>query len=155
MGSTRGTMRMVLRPLFGIALLALCASGVAGQVTAKPTQPLAPGYEGTASCLDCHAKEGAVFAGTPKGRLLVSRPRDQHEALGCESCHGPGKTHAQSGGEELGQLVTFGPRSKTSVKARDAVCLSCHEKTARVMWEGSVHESRDVACTSCHTLMHS
>jgi DmsE family decaheme c-type cytochrome len=149
-------MRIGSRPLFGIALLALCASGAGGQVTAMPpADSLPPGYAGSASCLDCHAKEHAVFAGTVKGRLLVGRPRDKHEALGCESCHGPGKAHEQSGGEELGQLITFSPRSKTSVKARDAVCLSCHEKTARVMWAGSVHETRDVACTSCHTLMHS
>ena len=142
-------------PLLGLTLLALGASASRGQV-ATPTShaPLPAGYAGTSSCLDCHAREGAVFAGTVKGRLLVSRPRDKHEALGCESCHGPGKAHGESGGEELGQLVSFSAKSKTPVKTRDALCLSCHEKTARVMWAGSVHETRDVACTSCHTLMH-
>src|SRR5512133_1170369 len=99
-------MRIVTRPLFGIALLALCASRASAQVAKTTTpQPLAPGYAGTESCLDCHAKEGAAFAGTVKGRLLIHRPRDKHEALGCESCHGPGKTHAESGGEEIGQLI--------------------------------------------------
>lgn len=142
-------------PVFGFAVFALWTSVVRGQVTPAPHQPLPAGYAGTASCLDCHAREGAVFAGTVKGRVLVSRPRDKHEALGCESCHGPGKTHEQSGGEEPGQLVSFGPKSKTTVKARDAVCLSCHEKTARVNWQGSAHETRNVPCTGCHTLMHS
>ncbi len=74
-------MRIALQPLFGIALTALCASGAAGQATPKPPhslQSLPPGYAGTASCLDCHAKEGAVFAGTVKGRVLINRPRDQH-----------------------------------------------------------------------------
>lgn len=145
------------RSLFAVALLALGASAGRGQATAASAQQgkaLPPGYAGTAACQECHAKESAVFAGTIKGRLLVNHPRDSHEALGCESCHGPGKTHAESGGEELGTLVTFGPKSKTSAKERDDQCLSCHLKTARVNWQGSAHESRDVTCTSCHTLMH-
>ena len=147
-------MHIVSGPLLGIALLAVCGSTAAGQVTTPPRQTLPPGYAGTASCLDCHDREGALFASTVKGRLLVHRPRDKHEALGCESCHGPGKTHAESGGEELGQLVSYGPKSKTSIKDQDATCLGCHEKTARVMWPGSPHEARDVACTGCHTVMH-
>ncbi len=154
----RQMMRIVSRALSGIAVLVLWAHAAAAQV-AKPhppsSQPLPAGYAGTSSCLDCHAKEGAAFSATVKGRILIHNPRDTHEALGCESCHGPGKTHANSGGEEMGQLITFSARSKTSVKARDSVCLSCHTKTARMMWSGSQHETRNVACTSCHVLMHS
>ena len=121
------------RSLFAVALLALGASVGRGQANAAPAQQgkaLPPDYAGNASCQECHAKESAVFAGTIKGRLLVNHPRDSHEALGCESCHGPGKTHAESGGEELGKLVSFGPKSKTSAKERDDQCLSCHLKTA-------------------------
>jgi DmsE family decaheme c-type cytochrome len=143
--------------VLGVVLIALGVSTARGQVAPQSaaSRPLPAGYAGTSSCLDCHAKEGAVFAGTVKGRILVAKPRNSHEALGCESCHGPGKTHAESGGEEIGQLVSFAKNSKTSVKARDALCLSCHERTARMLWQGSVHETRDVGCTSCHTLMHS
>jgi DmsE family decaheme c-type cytochrome len=147
-------MRNVFRLLLSIGALALFARASTGQAANTQKEILPQGYAGTASCLDCHAKEGAVFAGTVKGRVLVHRPRDKHEALGCESCHGPGKAHAESGGEEIGQLVSFSAKSKTSVKDRDAVCLGCHEKTARIMWAGSAHETRDVTCTGCHTLMH-
>ena len=91
---------------------------------------------------------------TPKGKLLMQHPRDAKEKLGCESCHGPGKQHAESGGDERGALIYFSKKTKTPVAERNAACLQCHEKTARTLWKGSVHETRDVACTSCHTLMH-
>jgi DmsE family decaheme c-type cytochrome len=148
-------MRIVSRSLLSIALLVFGAGRSSAQTKPPAPEPLRAGYAGTASCMDCHGKEGAVFAATNKGRILIHRPRDKHEALGCESCHGPGKTHAESGGEEIGQLVSFSSKSKTSTKARDAMCLGCHEKTARINWAGSAHETRDVACTGCHTLMHS
>lgn len=151
-------MRLVSRLVLGIALLAFCAGRASAQATTTPPKvqpPLLPGYAGTASCLDCHAKEGTAFAGTVKGRAMLHRLSPSHEPLGCETCHGPGKKHADTGGEEIGQLITFSAKSKTSVRDRDAVCLGCHTKTARLFWAGSVHETRDVSCTGCHTLMHS
>jgi len=50
--------------------------------------------------------------------------------------------------------MTFSRKSKTPVADRNATCLNCHEKTARTLWKGSTHESRNVACTDCHTDMH-
>jgi DmsE family decaheme c-type cytochrome len=40
------------------------------------------------------------------------------------------------------------------VAARNANCLACHQKTARTLWQGSAHESRNVACADCHKMMH-
>jgi DmsE family decaheme c-type cytochrome len=111
-------------------------------------------YAGSAACTDCHKAEARLFAATAKGKLMLTGARDQHEALGCESCHGPSKQHAETGGEERGALVAFSRKSPTSVTARNAVCLQCHERTARTLWQGSAHEARNVACTDCHTLMH-
>jgi len=137
-----------------VALLA--AAGTSGAQQAQAAAKVAPpaGYAGSATCIDCHKKEVASFLATPKGRLLMQNPRDAKERLGCESCHGPGKEHAESGGEERGALVYFSKKTKTPVKERNAACLQCHEKTARIFWKGSAHESRDVACTDCHTMMH-
>lgn len=112
------------------------------------------GYAGSKSCADCHKTEYATFAATAKGNLLLSHPRDQKEALGCESCHGPSKQHAESGGDERGAMVVFTKKSTTPVTQRNAICLGCHERTARTLWKGSAHERRNVACTDCHTLMH-
>ena len=112
------------------------------------------GYAGSASCAECHKKETAQFSASTMGKVMLARPRNEHEALGCEGCHGPGKQHAESGGEERGALVSFSRKSPTRVADRNAQCLSCHEKTARTLWKGSAHESRNIACTDCHTVMH-
>jgi len=112
------------------------------------------GYAGSAACVECHKKTAAQFTASTMGQVMLGKPRDDHEALGCEGCHGPGKQHAESGGEERGALVSFSRKSPTPVADRNAQCLSCHEKTARTLWKGSTHESRNVACTDCHTVMH-
>jgi DmsE family decaheme c-type cytochrome len=49
--------------------------------------------------------------------------------------------------------VSFTKKGKETVEVRNAVCLTCHERMARLFWEGSSHESRDVACTNCHRVM--
>ena len=110
-------------------------------------------YAGSEGCADCHRKEVAQFAQSTMGQALT-RPRNDHEKLGCEACHGSAKEHANSGGEERGMLVTFGRKASSTVATRNAMCLQCHEKTARTLWKGSTHESRNVACTDCHTVMH-
>jgi DmsE family decaheme c-type cytochrome len=111
-------------------------------------------YAGSASCIDCHKKQVAQFSETTMGALMNNHPRTEHEKQSCEGCHGPAKQHAESGGEELGAMITFSRKSKTPVAERNARCLTCHEKTARTLWKGSTHEQRDVACTDCHTVMH-
>lgn len=111
-------------------------------------------YAGSASCTQCHAPQTAAFAATAKGKLFLEHPTSAVTKLGCEGCHGPSKAHAESGGAELGQMIGFSRKSRTPVTQRNAICLNCHEKTTRMFWKGSAHESRDVACTSCHTIMH-
>jgi DmsE family decaheme c-type cytochrome len=111
-------------------------------------------YAGSGSCIDCHKTEVAQFAATNKGKLFLEHPRNSLERLGCESCHGPSKQHVESGGEERGALIAFAGKHPSPVEARNAACLSCHEKTARMLWQGSPHESRNVACSDCHTVMH-
>ena len=120
----------------------------------SPSQ-LPDGYAGSATCLDCHKKQLTHFGETTHSKVFFKNPRTALERLGCEACHGPGKAHAESGGEDRGGLIVFNfIKSKPSaVDARNGVCLQCHEKTARMLWEGSTHETRNVACTNCHTLM--
>ncbi|HEX6559343.1 MAG TPA: DmsE family decaheme c-type cytochrome [Longimicrobiales bacterium] len=110
------------------------------------------GYAGSAACLECHQKVADTFAATAMGKLITENSHYDAGRRGCESCHGPSKAHAESGGEER-PPISFGRKSTTPVTVRNATCLSCHEKTARALWKGSTHESRDVACTSCHTVM--
>lgn len=119
-----------------------------------PAKARPEGYAGSASCNQCHKTEVAQFTASDKGKALLAHPRNAHDSLGCESCHGPSKRHGDSGGEERGNMIVFGGKHPSPVAQRNANCLSCHQKTARMAWQGSAHESRSVACADCHTVMH-
>src|SRR5450830_285371 len=98
--------------LAAFALLVASRNALAQQ--AAKAAPL-PGYAGNATCIDCHKKDVGDFLATPMGKVLLKHPRDSKEQLGCESCHGPGKQHAESGGEERGALIYFSKKTKTPV----------------------------------------
>jgi DmsE family decaheme c-type cytochrome len=139
----------------GVAIL-VGSSALQGQV--KPDAERAPttlprGFVGAETCKTCHAEPFERFSTTTMGKLFLKHPRNAKEALGCESCHGPGQAHVESGGTTFEGLITFATKDPTPVKRRNAVCLQCHEKTARLHWQGSPHELRDVACTNCHRVM--
>ena len=109
---------------------------------------------GAETCKGCHEEAFDKFSQTKMGRLFLKQPRNSTEGLACESCHGPGKAHVDAGGGKgKGGLVTFAKNDKTPVAQRNATCLGCHTKGARIFWQGSTHESRDVACTNCHKVM--
>lgn len=148
----RPSIRWLLAALALAAARVAVAQDVQQQGGTKATLPA--GYAGSKACVECHRDVVTQFASTNKGAMLLSHPRNNHEALGCEMCHGPSKTHVQTGAEERGDMVIFSRKSKTPVADRNAICLGCHEKTARTLWKGSAHETHDVACTDCHAVMH-
>jgi DmsE family decaheme c-type cytochrome len=125
----------------------------------QPAQPAAAApadgnYVGAETCKGCHEEAFSKFSKTRMGRLFLLQARSPKEANACETCHGPGKAHVDAGGGKgKGGLITFAKNDKTPVEKRNAVCLSCHTKGARMFWQGSAHESRDVACTNCHKIM--
>jgi DmsE family decaheme c-type cytochrome len=122
--------------------------------TERGPSPTPDQYVGAETCKGCHAEAYDRFSHTKMGRLFLHQPRDTRERLGCETCHGPGKAHAEAGGAKgEGGLITFARNDPTPVDRRNQICLTCHTKGARVFWQGSPHESRDVACTSCHRVM--
>jgi DmsE family decaheme c-type cytochrome len=128
------------------------------QQPAKPAAaaaaPADSNYVGAETCKGCHEEAFNKFAKTRMGRLFLLQARSPQEANACETCHGPGKAHVDAGGGKgKGGLITFAKYDKTPVEKRNAVCMSCHTKGARLFWQGSAHESRDVACTNCHKVM--
>ncbi len=124
------------------------------QRTATAPLPSAE-YVGAETCKGCHEEAFQRFEHTKMGRLFLKHPRNTKERLACETCHGPGKAHADGGGGKgkEAKLITFAKDDPTPVAQRNDVCLTCHTKGARLFWKGSAHDSRDVACTNCHRVM--
>ena len=140
--------------LSGVGVVLLVLAFPSSSPAQTPPAAAAVGYAGAEVCKACHANQLESFSATTMGKLFLKHPRNAKEALGCETCHGPGKAHVDAGGGKgVGGLVSFSPKDPTPVEQRNAVCLQCHEKTARLYWKGSPHASRDVACTNCHRVM--
>ena len=59
----------------------------------------------------------------------------------CASCHGPGKEHAEGGGDKS-KIRNF----KTLTPPESAgVCMDCHNKGGQKHWVGSSHDAKNVA----------
>ena len=109
---------------------------------AQAAQP--SGYVGETTCVGCHEAEGSSIHATPHGR--ADNPRTPTAARGCESCHGPGQKHAESG--DKADIRVF-----TSVASRDVseTCLTCHARTHQ-NFQGGPHDSRNMTCVTCHSV---
>jgi len=129
--------------LFGLGADPPPGIGVEGANAYKMGGGAVPvGYAGSDTCAACHADTAQNFGLTAHGRAGAALWKD---AADCESCHGPGQAHVDSGGEE--GMVS--PAAMDPRMANEA-CLECHEGGAGRYWKGSIHEALSVACTSCH-----
>jgi DmsE family decaheme c-type cytochrome len=99
---------------------------------------------GSEICETCHAEVVKGFSDNPHSKLAL-----MHEGKGvtCETCHGSGKEHVESGGE----ATKIFPFSKASAKVVDEKCLTCHAK-AHPSFERSAHGEAAVGCESCHSV---
>jgi DmsE family decaheme c-type cytochrome len=101
-------------------------------------------FVGSETCATCHADEASKFSTNPHSKLALL-----HGGTGatCESCHGPGRAHVESGGDATKILQL----SKMTSKQVDATCLTCHA-AAHPNFERSPHAKAAVGCTSCHSV---
>ncbi len=101
-------------------------------------------FVGSDVCATCHAEVANKFGNNPHSKLSL-----MHGGTGatCESCHGPGKAHVESGGD----VTKIKQLSKLSPQQIDATCLQCHAKT-HPDFERSPHAKAGVSCTSCHSI---
>jgi hypothetical protein len=121
-----------------------------------PTPPTASApesdYVGAETCKGCHEEAYNKFAKTRMGRVFLFQARTPGEKNACENCHGPGKAHVEAGGGKgKGGLITFARNDPTPVEKRNAVCLECHTKGARIFWKG---ERARVAQRGLYELSH-
>jgi DmsE family decaheme c-type cytochrome len=110
------------------------------QQPAGGQQVTAGAVVGEQTCRSCHADQRV---GGPHAHAFNERTPAAN--LGCESCHGPGKAHADSGDPTLIR------RFRTPADATET-CTTCHNRASHALWDGSQHDQRNVTCTSCHSV---
>jgi DmsE family decaheme c-type cytochrome len=148
----RSRIRLVARTV----LMAGVAVPLAAVVFAQSSRALGPEYVGDEVCVACHKDAAETYRHTIHAKVLTQQnARTEAMKRGCESCHGPGKAHVDTGGHGAGGpgWVSFQPGSETDASTENAVCLGCHAGGKRLHWQGSPHETRGVRCTSCHYVL--
>ena len=119
---------------------------------AQPVRaPIDATYVDGKVCLTCHASHAAEFEKTLMGRI----GKTQKGKFECQNCHGPGSAHVKAGGGRgVGGIISFRPNdSSRTAEENNGICLNCHEKGDRTLWQGSTHQTRGLMCTNCHTVM--
>jgi DmsE family decaheme c-type cytochrome len=129
----------------GLSQAGYAASGNKQAATVQKAAAPDPGdFVGSDVCATCHADVAKKFETNPHSKLAL-----MHGGQGatCESCHGPGKAHVESGGDatKIKQI------SKMSPKDVDATCLNCHAGT-HPNFLRSPHAKAGVSCTNCHSV---
>ena len=127
------------------------ASASGDTQSAPPAIPYTP--RGADTCLKCHDDSHTALIFKSK-HAVSSDSRTPFAHLQCETCHGPGGQHAAHlhPGQPRPPIPRFAPNSPATVAEDNKVCLSCHQDSHRVGWQGSVHQREGLACVSCHTI---
>ncbi len=130
---------------------ALCTLAV-GLFACVPTMAQVDrSLEGDKKCTVCHDENWRV----PVLTIYQTKHgvKADERTPGCQSCHGASIQHLDDPINHPADIV-FRSKSKyvSSVEARNAACLSCHESRVlpRTNWSGSPHETHGVACSDCH-----
>lgn len=105
------------------------------------------GFVGVDTCKGCHAGYYDSYARSVHGKMSVSGSPANRNA--CESCHGAGAGHIETGQGKRAGIFAFGKKDDPNYKS--AKCLACHEESRQLMfWDNGRHKSAGVACSDCH-----
>jgi DmsE family decaheme c-type cytochrome len=142
-----------LRLKAGVVFLFACFSvAVIGLEATTATSPdrqqqESDQYVGSETCQACHEDIYKYYAATPH-RVTETSNKYKVSEKGCEACHGPGKEHADAGGDTE---KIFNPKGKPPRVANEK-CLSCHQRQEeRHNFRQSEHGLNQVACIDCHS----
>lgn len=112
------------------------------------------GFAGEAACRSCHRSELTEFHKTVHANV---KSDDGARQMNCESCHGPGKAHADAQEAAHGDDAASAAANKLifafkgTPTQNSAKCLTCHTSTARIQaFNHSSHAATAVSCQSCH-----
>jgi len=122
-----------------IAVVTISCVHTVNRVLMAPPHIAGADFVGSESCAECHGDVVAGFSGATHSWL---QNHDGTE-VGCESCHGPGSLHVQTGGA-LQTIVNPGRSPET--------CFNCHldkHGEFRLAHSHPVIEGH-VSCSDCH-----
>jgi len=129
------------------ALFLLCWPAGAQTTPAAPAPSAPSSYVGSETCQPCHEDIYNAFQKNPH-KLVDTQKRRGWEGRACESCHGPGGKHAESG--EAAAIVN---PAKLAAAAVDRACLKCHlNQPTHIGRIESSHARNEVSCTACHSI---
>lgn len=155
--------------LLAFALVACLAAGSSAQKRTESLQgpsvaSRAPDYDAPASafagpetCRDCHKSESIEYEKTAHATIVFPGKEYIH---GCETCHGPGKAHADAvqaahgDDADTAKALVEHPifAFKGSAEENAARCLTCHVSSKQQsLFEHSEHAGHGVACSQCHS----
>jgi len=159
------TLLLLLGALAGVGVIS-CTS--INRVEVAPPQIPGATYAGSESCEQCHQEIYRDFKTASHHRLKA--PGDNAKNIGCESCHGPGSLHNQSGGApdtiinprkspqtcfqcHLDKRAQFNLPSHHPVLEGKVSCGDCHNphKGSVIMGGGTELMSQKDICAKCHT----
>ena len=138
--SFRGRWMSLLALACLLTLIVISCSTVDRLVVAPPQIPGAK-FIGSKNCEECHSEITRDFKTATHARLQAKGPNAAD--MGCESCHGPGSLHSDSGGGR--QTIINPPKSPN-------VCFECH-LDKRGQFNLPHHhplETGKVTCVDCH-----
>jgi len=125
--------------LLGIIVIS-CSTFQSATIIAPP-QIAGAQFVGSKSCEECHATITHSFASATHAGLKAAGENGKN--VGCESCHGPGSLHNQSGGSAH---TIINPRKSPEV------CFQCHlDKRGQfnLPYHHPVLEGK-ISCGDCH-----
>src|SRR4051812_12297669 len=94
--------RLLVTALVLVGVMAIgVAAASAGKSDPKPSGPSASdpaaGFVGNETCATCHESEAKSMEHSLHGKAQDSRTPSAKAGGSCESCHGPGQKHVDSG----------------------------------------------------------
>ena len=98
-------------------------------------------FVGNAMCLRCHQDVQQALTANPHGSGAAPDVADN----GCQSCHGPGRTHVQSPNNTNTQPSV----DRMTAEQQNQLCTGCHTELPAF---STAHQVAKISCSGCHVL---
>lgn len=147
--------------------LILISCGTTGRTMMAPPSIAGASFIGSEACSECHEKVTRDFRTADHAKLQAKG--ENAKDMGCESCHGPGSKHKESGGANgtivnphkspetcfqchLDKKAEFSLPYSHPVLAGKMSCSDCHDphKGNAIKGGGTQLTGKNETCAECH-----